>query len=122
MNYTRIGAIFYGLPPAFSTGSRGDPRAGPRPFPWAMTRAMIYHSILIPFMAEKTPMMELTVNGETHRVPEETTAQMLLERLELAGRRLAMEVNGELVPRSTFPEHRFAPGDRVEIVQAIGGG
>ncbi|MFP4080025.1 MAG: sulfur carrier protein ThiS [Ectothiorhodospira sp.] len=66
--------------------------------------------------------MELTVNGETRRISEETTAQTLLEELGLTGRRLAMEVNGELVPRSTFTEHRFAPGDRVEIVQAIGGG
>jgi len=46
----------------------------------------------------------------------------LLERLELTGRRLAIEVNEELVPRSRFATHRLQAGDRVEIIHAVGGG
>ncbi|RMG31797.1 MAG: sulfur carrier protein ThiS [Gammaproteobacteria bacterium] len=66
--------------------------------------------------------MQVTVNGETREIEETLTAEQLIERLGLAGRRLAMEVNGEILPRSRYAEHRFRPGDRIEIVQAIGGG
>lgn len=66
--------------------------------------------------------MEVIVNGEVRRVPEETTAARLVELLELGGRRYAMEINGRLVPKAQHAGHRLAPGDRVEIVQAVGGG
>jgi len=66
--------------------------------------------------------MEIQVNGEAREVPDNCTAQQLVEELDLAGRRLAMEVNREIVPRSSYPDHRLQPGDRVEIVHAIGGG
>ena len=67
-------------------------------------------------------MMELIVNGESRQVSEQLTAAGLVEDLGLTGRRLAVEVNSELLPRSRFDQHHFNPGDRVEIVQAIGGG
>ncbi len=66
--------------------------------------------------------IEIIVNGERRTVPAEATAAWLVEDMGLAGRRIAMEVNGEIVPRSSYGQHRFAAGDRVEIVQAIGGG
>lgn len=66
--------------------------------------------------------MNITLNGETRNVPEGVTAAALIEQLELTGQRLAMEVNGEIVPRSRHGEHTLQPGDRVEIVRAIGGG
>ncbi len=46
----------------------------------------------------------------------------LIETLALTGRRLAVEVNAELVPRSRFDQHLLQPGDRVEIIHAVGGG
>ncbi|NGP53405.1 sulfur carrier protein ThiS [Thioalkalivibrio sp. XN8] len=66
--------------------------------------------------------MEITLNGERLELPDGATAAELIEQLGLAGRRYAMEVNGELVPRSAHPGHRLMPGDRVEIVHAVGGG
>ncbi len=66
--------------------------------------------------------MEIFVNGERREVAEGLTAAALIAQLGLEGQRLAMEVNREIVPRSTYAEHRLAPGDRVEIVRAIGGG
>jgi sulfur carrier protein len=66
--------------------------------------------------------MEITLNGEPMELPDGATAADLVDQLGLAGRRYAMEVNGELVPRSAHPAHRLAPGDRVEIVHAVGGG
>jgi sulfur carrier protein len=71
--------------------------------------------------------MQIQLNGEPHVVEPpaggaDVTLGHLVAALDLAGRRLAIEVNGELVPRSEHASFRLAPGDRVEIVQAIGGG
>ena len=66
--------------------------------------------------------MELMINGETRQLPEGMTVAQLLEEMALAGKRLAVEVNREIVPRSTFDTRRLQPGDQVEIVRAIGGG
>lgn len=66
--------------------------------------------------------MKITVNEEPLEVKEGLTAVELLEQLELSGKRLALEVNFEILPRSAFATHRFQEGDRIEIVHAIGGG
>ncbi len=66
--------------------------------------------------------MNLLLNGQAFVAPAGCDIAQLIERLQLAGRRLAVEVNGEIVPRSAHAGHRLAEGDRVEIVQAIGGG
>ncbi len=66
--------------------------------------------------------IEITLNGEPRRLPSQLTAQELIAMLDLQSRRLAMEVNQEIVPRSRFAERRLEHGDRVEIVFAIGGG
>ena len=66
--------------------------------------------------------MQLQVNGQATELPTGFTARDLLERLALAGKRVALEVNGEIVPRSVFAAHELQEGDRVEIVHAIGGG
>ena len=66
--------------------------------------------------------MQLTINGETRELPDGLNAGELIERLGLQNRRLAVEVNLEIVPRGELPRYVLQPGDRVEIVQAIGGG
>jgi sulfur carrier protein len=66
--------------------------------------------------------MELVINGKPEQVVDGTTATDLLRQLGLENERLAIEVNREIVPRSQFETHTFAPGDRIEIVRAIGGG
>ena len=66
--------------------------------------------------------MNIIVNGDPREVPDAIRMADLVEALGLTGRRIAVEVNQELVPRSTFDAHRLAPGDRVEIIQAVGGG
>jgi len=67
-------------------------------------------------------MIEIFINGEGRQVPDALTAAQLIEELGLGGRRVAMEVNEEIVPRSAYGAHRLRPGDRIEIVHAIGGG
>ena len=66
--------------------------------------------------------MQIQVNGAMEIVPEHSTLSELLERLRLSGKRLAVELNGEIVPRSTYGERRLTDKDVLEIVQAIGGG
>ena len=66
--------------------------------------------------------MQIIINGKTKTVSEQLTVQQLLQELGLAEKKLALEVNEEIVPRSTFSEYFIQPGDRVEVIHAIGGG
>jgi sulfur carrier protein len=66
--------------------------------------------------------MIIQLNGEPRDVPERCSLLQLVEHMRLEGRRLAVEVNGEIVPRSTFSGALLHEHDQVEIVQAIGGG
>lgn len=66
--------------------------------------------------------MNITVNGSPRTARPNTTLAGLIGQLGLAEKRLAVEVNEEVVPRSRYESYSLGPGDRVEIVQAIGGG
>ncbi|MCY4468912.1 MAG: sulfur carrier protein ThiS [Thiotrichales bacterium] len=66
--------------------------------------------------------MQIMLNGDPHIVADGATIASLVEQLDLAGKRLAVEVNEEVVPRSRHGEHALESGDQVEIVHAIGGG
>ena len=66
--------------------------------------------------------MQIYLNGEPREIPENTTAAALIESMGLTGKRIAMEVNLEIVPRSRHAAYLFKPGDKIEVVQAIGGG
>ena len=66
--------------------------------------------------------MQIHLNGEAREVAPDATVEMLVATLDLGDKRFAVEINEELVPRSTFAEHGLEEGDRVEIVTAIGGG
>jgi sulfur carrier protein len=66
--------------------------------------------------------MQIVVNGESASVAEGLSLAQLVAQLRLGGQRLAIELNGDIVPRSRWPEVRLNPGDRAEIVRAIGGG
>lgn len=66
--------------------------------------------------------MQIQLNGEAMELPAGSTVAALIEKLALAGKRLAVEVNEDIVPRSQHPEFILNDGDRVEVVHAIGGG
>jgi len=66
--------------------------------------------------------MHILLNGEPKEMPEDNTLSDLLITLDLQNKRFAVEVNEELVPRSEHTDHVLHANDRVEIVQAIGGG
>jgi sulfur carrier protein len=67
--------------------------------------------------------MQLIINGKTRNF-EATSFSVanLVTTLELEGKRLAIECNGEIVPRSQFADTQLADGDKLEIVGAVGGG
>ena len=64
----------------------------------------------------------ITVNGENRRIPAGVTVAGLLAELGLDRRKVAVERNEEIVPRSTYDTVALAPGDAIEIVHFIGGG
>lgn len=66
--------------------------------------------------------LELLVNGEPRLVPPNCTVEELLTALRIGGRRVAVAINRDVVPRSTFETQRLTAGDRVEILEAVGGG
>ena len=66
--------------------------------------------------------MKLLLNGETREFPAPLTVTALLAAIGLAERRVAVEVNQAIVPRGRHATQALAEGDRVEIIQAIGGG
>jgi len=66
--------------------------------------------------------MNITLNGKSRRLQKETTAADLIGTLGIAGRRFALEVNGEIVPKSEHDSFVLRDGDEVEVVHAVGGG
>ena len=67
-------------------------------------------------------MIQVTVNGKAHRFERPVEVSALLSSLELAGKKVAVERNGEIVPRSVHATTLLADGDQLEIVVAVGGG
>ncbi|MFK3973053.1 sulfur carrier protein ThiS [Pseudomonas sp. NPDC087358] len=66
--------------------------------------------------------MHIQLNGESFELPDGETVAALLTRLDLTGRRIAVELNLDIVPRSQHVSTTLAEGDQVEVVHAIGGG
>ncbi len=66
--------------------------------------------------------MRLIVNGEPRDLTDGATITALLAALDLDGRRLGVERNLEIVPKSAYGQTRLADGDRIEIVHFVGGG
>ena len=66
--------------------------------------------------------MDITLNGESRSLPDAMTVAGLLAHLGLGDKRVAVERNGVIVPRSRHAETALAADDRIEIVHAIGGG
>ena len=67
-------------------------------------------------------MIQIVVNGAAHRFEQPLEVTELLRRLELAGKKIAVEQNGEIVPRSAHASTVVNDGDQFEIVVAVGGG
>lgn len=67
-------------------------------------------------------MISVVVNGEPRRFEAPLSCERLIGVLELAGKRIALEKNGDIIPRSRYGAEMVNEGDRLEIVVAVGGG
>ena len=67
-------------------------------------------------------MIALKVNGELFRSEEALTVAQLIDKLDLKNKKVAIERNGEIVPRSRFGDQKLSNGDKIEVVVAVGGG
>ena len=67
-------------------------------------------------------LLSIHVNGEACTVRAEASVADLIEQLGLSGRKLAVAVNRDVVPRGQHARRRLATGDRIEILEAVGGG
>jgi sulfur carrier protein len=67
-------------------------------------------------------VIQVTVNGAAQRFEQPLAVSALIEKMALAGKKIAVERNGEIVPRSLHPQIVVQDGDKLEIVVAVGGG
>ena len=73
-------------------------------------------------MGNMSKVITVNINGEPRQLSADATVAALIEEMGLTGKRIALERNGEIVPRSTFVSQRLTAGDKLEIVVAVGGG
>ena len=67
-------------------------------------------------------MITVSINGAMRQLPDSTGVAALIEVMGLTGKRIALERNGEIVPRSSFHSQQLADDDKLEVVVAVGGG
>ena len=67
-------------------------------------------------------MITVSINGATRQFTQPISIAALIEELGFTGKRIALERNGEIVPRSTFATQQLSEGDKLEVVVAVGGG
>jgi sulfur carrier protein len=67
-------------------------------------------------------VISVSVNGTPRQFEHAISVAALIQDMQLSGKRIALERNGEIVPRSRFEQQMLADGDRLEIVVAVGGG
>lgn len=67
-------------------------------------------------------MISIQLNGNPHQLPPSSSISQLIEQLGHSGKRIAVERNGDIVPRSLHPQTLLQDGDKIEIVVAVGGG
>ena len=67
-------------------------------------------------------MIQVTVNGAAHRFDAPLDVRAVLEKLDMTGKKVAVERNGEIVPKGLHARTQVQDGDRLEIVVAVGGG
>jgi len=66
--------------------------------------------------------MQLTVNGKAEALAETSTVHSLIHHYGLTNERIAVEVNGIIIPRQTYEAHTLQDGDTIEVVRFVGGG
>ncbi len=71
---------------------------------------------------QHSKVITISINGEPRQLPTHATIATVIDQMGLTGKRIALERNGEIVPRSTFGTQHLFESDKLEIVVAVGGG
>jgi len=82
---------------------------------------VIHHLALLDFSCENS-LMKVQINGESRNFDNSIPLSALLEQLGMKSDRVAVELNRNIVPRAQWAETQVSEGDRLEIVQFVGGG
>ncbi len=90
--------------------------------PAGEVRFLHYSRSTFPQLSAQSKVITLSINGETRRFTAPLNVAELVDQLAYTGKRIALERNGEIVPRSTFATQQLADGDQLEVVVAVGGG
>ena len=67
-------------------------------------------------------MITININGETRQFTESISIATLIDEMDLTGKRIALERNGTIIPRSSYATQNISDGDKLEVVVAVGGG
>jgi sulfur carrier protein len=67
-------------------------------------------------------VISISINGTAQQFDSPISVTALIEHMQLGNKRIAIECNGEIVPRGQFNQHMLADGDKLEVVVAVGGG
>ena len=67
-------------------------------------------------------VIDVNINGVVRQLPDSISVAALIAEMGLMGKRIALERNGEIVPRSSYASEQLANGDKLEVVVAVGGG
>ena len=73
-------------------------------------------------MGNESKVITVSINGEARQIPANATVAVLIEEMGLTGKRIALERNGEIVPRDRWGESAVAAADQFEIVRFVQGG
>ncbi len=73
-------------------------------------------------MPQSSAMLTIELNGEPYTIEGDARLTTLLEKLEVRPGRVAVEINREVIPKALYDHVTFKPGDRVEIINFVGGG
>lgn len=77
---------------------------------------------MLNFNSAISEVITLSVNGSAQQFDSPISVNALIEHMQLGNKRIAVECNSEIVPRSQFALHILQDGDKLEIVVAVGGG
>lgn len=78
--------------------------------------------LILPQPDNELIVISVLINGSTQHFESPLSIAELIQKMELGGKRIALERNGEILPRSQFNQQQIAHGDKLEIVVAVGGG
>ncbi|RTX67091.1 sulfur carrier protein ThiS [Staphylococcus hyicus] len=71
---------------------------------------------------KEVSLMSLNINGDAFEIDRLMTIAELIECLEIEGKRIAIELNGQVIKRSLWPTYTLSDNDQIEILEFVGGG